>query len=174
MCRGGFTLNRLGYTLWYNDKYVDDIARAAAAGTSRQAATCSPTPTRAMLPPALGLLKAGRRGNKREAADADHRLPRRRAGGPDSAAAPAPGSRHRPLPAPVSRAETSQHRPCPPARSRRTGQRAAQILDGPAEDPQLSPPGDRTGQCRDGADPNRLRSSWKELTVTPGSAGARR
>jgi len=37
----------LGYTLWYNEKYVDDIARAAAAGTSRQAATCSRTPRRA-------------------------------------------------------------------------------------------------------------------------------
>ncbi len=84
-----------------------------------------------------------------------------------SPAPTSPGSRHRSLSATVARAEGGQCRPCPSARSRRTGERPAQVLAGPAEDPQLPARGDRPGQGCDGADPDRLRSSWKELSADP-------
>lgn len=75
-----------------------------------------------------------------------HRLSGRRADGRISAAAPSEGSGHRPLPAPVPEPEGRQHRPRPPPWTRRAGQRRAEELAGPAEDPlqpEHSPPAHR-------------------------------
>jgi hypothetical protein len=63
----------------------------------------------------------------------------------------------------------SQRRARPPARPGRASECSAQVLDGPPKNPQLSPPRDRPGQSRDGADPGRLRSSWKELSDSEAS-----
>ena len=54
------------------------------------------------------------------------------------------------------------------ARQRGPGERAnAQLKSWKIlrRDPQLPQPSDRPGQSRDGADPDRLRSSWKGLTI---------
>ena len=60
-----------------------------------------------------------------------HRLPGRRPDGRGAAAAAPPRPRHRPLPAPVAQPEGGQHRPRPPTRPGRAGQRRAEELADP-------------------------------------------
>src|SRR5882757_1406996 len=49
------------------------------------------------------------------------------------------------------------------ARLRGPGERPAQIVEAPSPNPRLPRPSDAPGQGRARADPDRLRSSWKEL-----------
>ena len=107
-----------------------------------------------------GLLDGLNSGGVRAVADTAYQ-----GGGPairGSAAPAPPRTRHQPLPAAaVPSPEGGQRRARPPARPGRASGCSAQVLDGLPTKPQLSPLGTAPGQGRDGADPGRLRSSWK-------------
>jgi hypothetical protein len=104
-----------------------------------------------------GILDALHR--RRDTGDSRQRLPRLRVRG--SAATTTPRPSQADTSAAVTQPTRGQHRTRPPTGSGRTGQRPAQDLENPPQDPLLPTPDHRTPQGHPGPHPRRLTPSGK-------------